>query len=171
MTTGYRSSGPAPKREDERVRRHEPAVATTRVNVVELIQNDVEIPVPNVEWHPIASMVFESLTGSAQCVYFEPSDWAAAYLLCESISRDLRPQVIAYDEIEHKVVKATKPIRGSNLTAYIKMMTNLLMTEVDRRRAGIEIERAVQLADLERESEAGDNVVDFQTARERSVGN
>ncbi|MBC7594113.1 MAG: hypothetical protein H7288_09275 [Kineosporiaceae bacterium] len=62
------------------------------------------------------------------------------------------------------------PLKGGSLRAYIKGFTNLLMTEVDRRRAGIEINRATQLGVID-QLDAADNVVDFKTAREKSVGN
>lgn len=168
--SGFRETGPAPKRSEERVRRNEPAVGTTKLNVVELIQREVEIPEADSEWHPVARMVYESATQSAQCVYFEPSDWAIAYFLAGQLSLHLRPQVIAYDEEEHKIIRAIKPMRGGDLQAFIKAWTNQLMTEVDRRRAGVEIERVIQLADLQSE-DATVTRVDFKTARERSIGN
>lgn len=169
--SGFRDTGPAPKRSEERVRTGEPAVPTTVVNVTELIQRDVEIPEADKEWHEVARWWYESLAESAQCVYYEPSDWMIAYLCATNMSRQLRPQVIGYNQESDRVVRATVPMKGADLSAYSKIWTNLLLTEVDRRRAGIEVNRAIQLADLESLGETGDNVVSFEEAREASIGN
>lgn len=170
MPGGFREAGPAPKRSEERVRRNEPEVVTQKINVAELIQREIVIPVADPNWHPVARSVYDSLSQSAQCVYYEPTDWAIAHLMADQLSQQLRPQVIAYDPENHKVIKAVKPMRGSDIAAFTKLWTNLLMTEVDRRRGGIEVERAIQLADLQQD-DATVTRVDFKTARARSIGN
>lgn len=168
--SGFRETGPAPKRSDERVRRNEPTVETQKINVAELIQREIVIPKADPEWHPTARYVYDSLAQSAQCVYYEPTDWAIAHLMADQLSQQLRPQVVAYDETKGQLVKAVRPMKGTDLAAFTKIWTNLLMTEVDRRRGGVEIERATQLSDLQAD-DAVVTRVDFKTARERSVGN
>lgn len=133
-------SGPPPKRSDERRRRNKDAVATQKVDVAELSSHEVEIPVASEDWDPVTVMIWESLPRSGQAIFYEPADWAAAYLMCESIDRDLKPQVVGITETG-EVIRDVIPLKGASLSAYIKMMTSLLMTEGDRRRARIELER------------------------------
>jgi hypothetical protein len=171
MGSLYREQGPAPKRSEERARREEPSVATTKINVVELIQREVEIPTPDPEWHSVAIFWYESLAESAQCVYYEPSDWAIAYVAATNLSRQLQPQFVHYDEENSKSILAVRPLKGADMAAFLKVCTNLLVTEVDRRRAGIEIERAIQLQDLDALTEDSGNVVSFEDARQAAVGN
>ena len=44
--------------------------------------------------HPAARRWFESLAESGQSAFYEPSDWATAYVLAETMSRELRPRVV-----------------------------------------------------------------------------
>jgi hypothetical protein len=102
----------------------------------------VEVPKPNSKWHPIAKRWFESLAMSGQSrKYYEPSDWATAYLIAESMSRDLKPQVVGINEETGEPVMAVIPLKGASLAAYLKAFTALLVTEGDRRRARVELER------------------------------
>lgn len=129
------AGGPVPKRSDQRRRRNkqpEPDRAPAREAVV---------PEPGEKWHPIAVSWFESLKVSGQSVFYEQSDWATAYLLAESISRDLKPQVVGVNDETGEPVLATIPMKGASLAAYLKAMSVLLVTEGDRRRAGVELER------------------------------
>lgn len=170
---GYRTSGPAPKRQSERVRVNAETIPTKTVDVSKLIQNPSSIPEANSEWHSVARMWYGSLAESAQCVYYEPSDWATAYVIADWLSKMLRPRVIAYDAETHKVIKKVQPMRGSDMAAFLKGATALLVTETDRLRGSIEVERAFQLVD---ETDASaENVVSFEDAQRRlrneSVGN
>lgn len=111
--------GPVPKRSDERARRNK--VDTTQI----VVTGAVEIPDPDPSWHPAALMVWESLAKSGQSRRFEPSDWAAAYLLCGEITR----------------MKAMRRASATMLAAVWSGMGDLLMTEADRRRVHMEIMR------------------------------
>lgn len=136
--------GPAPKKDAERRRRNKTgdnsAIPATVVNVDELLAGDVEIPDADPDWHAIARNMYESVARSGQVIWMEPSDWAALYLMCESISRDLNPQVVGVTE-DGEVVKDTIPLKGASLNAYLKAMASLMMLEGDRRRLRIELER------------------------------
>lgn len=96
---------------------------------------------PDPEWHPIAKRWFHSLRESAQSKFYEPSDWAMARIVAESISRDLKPQVVGVQE-DGEVIYATIPMKGAALAAYLKAMTALMVSEGDRRRLKIEIDRS-----------------------------
>lgn len=102
-----------------------------------------EVPVPEADpdWHPLAAKWYESLERSGQSYWYEPSDWAAAQIVAESMSRDLKPQFLGISEVTGEVVRGTVPINGTRLSGYLKAWTALLVTEGDRRRARIELER------------------------------
>jgi hypothetical protein len=85
-------------------------------------------------------MMYESVLRSGQVIWMEPSDWSALYLMCESISRDLNPQVVGITE-DGEVVKEQIPLKGASLSSYLKAMASLMMLEGDRRRLRIELER------------------------------
>ena len=129
--------GPTPKRSDMRRRVNKPEVPIIHSPAGEII----EPPEPSRDWHPIARDWYLSLASSGQAVFYEPSDWATARLIAESISRDLKPQFVAMSETTGKPVYESIPMRGASLAAYLKAMTALLVTEGDRRRARIELER------------------------------
>lgn len=92
-------------------------------------------------WHPVARQWYESLAHSGQKIYYQPSDWAIAYLLAESLSLDMKPQVVGVNEETGEPVLARIPLKGASLAAYLKGFTALLATEGDRRRMQIELER------------------------------
>lgn len=128
--------GPAPKRSDQRRRQNKPEVPVTEAQGAA----EVEVPEVNSQWHPAAKRWFESLADSGQSRFYEPSDWATAYLLTESISRELKPQVVGTTD-DGEVIKQHVPPKGASLAAWLKGMTALLVTEGDRRRAAVELQR------------------------------
>lgn len=143
--------GPPPKRSEERRRRNDDGVEIAKVNLDELIRREVEIPVPDENWDPLAYMMWESFTRSGQAIWYEPSDWATAYMLCEILDRWMKPQEVRTGEIrpgqneggevtyifEDKIL----PMPGGVLTSILKALTALMATEGDRRKLRIELER------------------------------
>ena len=90
-------NGPPPKRTEERRRRNKtdasgrPYEETVEAVVIDQqaeILAEVVVPAPDPTWHPIARMLWDSILKSGQSMFYEPSDWAVAFLTCESISRD-----------------------------------------------------------------------------------
>ena len=79
--------GPVPKRSSARRRRNRPDVPVKTV----VVPGVVEVPALDVgeELHPWAVQWYESLPGSSQARYYEPSDWAAAQLVAVMLSRTL----------------------------------------------------------------------------------
>ena len=150
--------GPVPKRSEERRRNNKPETPIESVPV----SGPVPIPTADPKWHPTARLIYESLPSSGQAKFYEPSDWSTAYLLAESLSRDLKPQSIGITE-DGKVIRACVPLKGASLAAYLKGFAALGVTEGDRRRMGIEIDRkakkpaltAVTVMDEYRESLGG----------------
>ena len=146
--------GPVPKRSDQRRRRNAPAVPMATAEA----SSDVALPEPAEEWHPVARRWYESLEKSGQVEFYEPSDWALAYLMAESISRDLNPQFVGFAQTgrdQTEAEYATIPLKGASLSAYLKAMGDLLVTEGARRRASVELQRGEA-------TEVPSNVIDYR---------
>lgn len=120
------------------------------------------VPRPDPKWHNVAKRWFNSLKLSGQSVYYEPSDWATAFLIAESISRDLEPQFVGFTE-DGDVIKEQLPLKGASLTAYLRAMSALMVTEGDRRRVRLELERPKKPED----GEGGGSVSWIGDARKR----
>jgi hypothetical protein len=131
--------GPVPKRSSQRRRSNKPAIPTTPVE----IPAAAPVPVPDSDqtWHPVARSWYEALAVSGQAQFYEPSDWATAVLLAESMSRDLSPQFVGFTE-KGDVLHESIPLKGASLSAYLRGMSVLMVTEGDRRRVSLELNRA-----------------------------
>lgn len=142
--------GPAPKRAETRIRRNADYRPITEGEAGLHTPAPME---PDEAWHPIAIETWHSFEESGQSRFFEASDWAKLYLVCETMSRELKPQFIGMakdvkvvevngrEEVHEVMVPkaGTIPIKGASLSALNTMMTSLLMTEADRRRLSIEL--------------------------------
>ena len=115
------TSGPVPKRSDQRRRRNAPEVETTKVEA----SGTVRRPPASKGWHPIAKGWYESLVKSAQSKYYEPSDWHSARLVAEIMSK----------------MASGESTSTAEIAAMSKLMSELLVTEGARRRVRMEIER------------------------------
>lgn len=118
--------GPVPKRSEERRRRN-------KDDGPELIQapsggpGDLpDLPEPDALWHPIASDWYLSLRDSGQSAFYEPSDWAMARYAAHVMSQ---------------VLLSERGPNGQLVAALNSVMSSLLTTEGDRRRARMELER------------------------------
>ena len=114
--------GPIPKRDSERIRQNKPLVPT------EIVQISGEVPVPDLDIpnaHPMITDFYESLRDSAQSKYYEPSDWQYARLT-----------MVFLDGL----LKAGR-VNGNILAVVNSMLGALLVTEGERRRVRMEVER------------------------------
>lgn len=109
-----------PKRSDQRRRRNK--VDITKA----FVDDDVEVPEPEEFWHPIAIRWYLSLSKSGQRIFYESSDWMQAFYVAEAMSRSLQASRLS----------------GQLFAAVISATHDLLVTEADRRRMRIELERA-----------------------------
>lgn len=156
------AGGPPPKRSDQRRRRNKTEPVTSAAG------GSVVVPESDPGWHPVAVRWFEGLKVSGQSVFYEQSDWVTAFLVAESISRELKPQPL---RVGDEVVWVEQPPKGTSLQGWLKAMSSLLVTEGDRRRVRLELDPAgvvdadgeaavVRLADIrdrfEPKSEVGD---------------
>ncbi len=115
--------GPIPNRSDQRVRRNKPEEGP--IDKITAI-GTVEVPVLGItNPHPIVKDLYESMKTSAQARFYEPSDWQYARLTFHFVNKLLRQQ---------------KP-SAMLLSSVNQMLTSLLLTEGDRRRVRIEVER------------------------------
>lgn len=116
--------GPVPKREEDRQRTNAPEIPIDHVEVY----GEVPIPELNLPFgaDPMVVDFYKSLQTSATARYYEPSDWEYARLTCF---------------IMQTIVSSRKP-SAEMFKALQTAMSNLLVTEGDRRRLRIEIERA-----------------------------
>jgi len=180
--------GPPPKRSDERRRRNDPASGPPIKVDIEglvdedpnslpfLIKQDIVIPQPHSvdesardEWHPLALEMWESFKRSGQALFWEPSDWMMAKLFCESLSRDLKPQFVGVtapsDMGPAEPIYERIPLKGASLGAYLKLAGQLMITEGERRRLSIELERTRGDSYGDREPAAVVKITDRRQAR------
>ncbi|WHM30189.1 hypothetical protein OH540_09160 [Streptomyces sp. BPPL-273] len=86
-----------------------------------------DLPDPSPGWDPIATDWYLSLRESGQAAFYQPSDWAVARYAAELMSR-----VLDCSE---------RGPNGQLVAALNSVMSSLLTTEGDRRRARMELER------------------------------
>lgn len=82
-----------------------------------------KIPNADRDWHPIARRIWDSLKTSGQQDFYESSDWAIAYSLCDDLS----------------YYKKSGKRSGQMLQTIMSSFERLLVTEGDRRRVRIEL--------------------------------
>ena len=85
-----------------------------------------DLPEPDPLWDPIATDWYLSLRESGQAAFYEPSDWAVARYAADLMS---------------KVLLSERGPNGQMVAALNSVMSSLLTTEGDRRRARMELER------------------------------
>jgi len=114
--------GPIPEREDNlarpRARKGSDQQAVKRGEL-----RPVTIPHADKDWHPIARRLYDSLKTSGQADFFQNSDWAFAYTLCDDLS----------------YYKNSGKRSGQMLQSIYSAMERLLVTEGDRRRVRVEL--------------------------------
>lgn len=123
--------GPIGKRDEERVRRNTPESPTETVQAIGAVHIPELGDVSHLgETHPLITDMYESIKQSAAVKYYEPTDWQFARLTLYTLNQEL----IA---AQHN----GKPVGAMKLTAINQMLSSLLLTEGERRRVRLEIER------------------------------
>lgn len=130
MPRGEKSfSGPIPKHSSERLRTNKDVVPIETISVVGMVeQPELGMSDP----HPLTESLYYSLSQSAQSKYYEPSDWEFARYTMHFVDR---------------ILKSSQP-SAVMLASINTMLTNLLVTEGDRRRVRIEVERENTMGQL-----------------------
>lgn len=128
--------GPVPKRSEDRQRTNEPEVPIEKVEAYGEVEiPDLDLPI---DTHPMVLDFYQSLIKSAQSRYFEPSDWEYARITCFVLNNILNNPKRPNSELFKAVQSA---------------MSNLLVTEGDRRRLRLEVTRTTEQAETDPESE------------------
>lgn len=143
-------TGPIPERSENRIRRNKPDTPIEKITAIGL----VEVPeLGNIHYrgeiHQLVEDLWDGMTESAQAKYFEPSDWQFARLTLFALNQEIV-------SAQH----ANKPIGAMKLSALNQMMTQLLLTEGERRRVRIEVER---------EASGGGEVLSLEEAFKRKL--
>lgn len=121
--------GPIGKRSDQLIRRNIPEVPVDKITVI----GNVPIPQLDIDRaHPLVVDFYESLKQSAQNKYYESSDWNYARLMLLALNQEL---TATYKDGN------PRPISAMKLQVINQMMAALMVTEGERRRARLEIER------------------------------
>lgn len=116
--------GPVPKRTDQRRRTNkDPNGAVTKAPST---PKAPVIPEPDPLWHELAQKYYTALGESGQSAFFEPSDWMHARVSMEILSRML----------------SAGRLSAQLYAAWTADTARLLVTEGDRRRMRLELERA-----------------------------
>ncbi|WP_232077233.1 hypothetical protein [Mycolicibacterium aichiense] len=89
------------------------------------------------ETHPLVIEIYESIKKSAAVKYYEPTDWTYAKLALLALNEELVGWAVDKNGNRYK-----KTIGAMKLTAINQMLSALLLTEGDRRRVRLEVERA-----------------------------
>jgi hypothetical protein len=94
--------------------------------------NPATIPSADPEWSQVARMMWDSAVESGGAAYYESSDYATLYLLCDQI------------DYLYRTNKAgdAKPRSPEMFKAILAGLGNLLITEGDRRKLRIELTKA-----------------------------
>lgn len=118
--------GPIPDRESNLARpRSRKGVEQSGPPVTKGVALETTIPEPDENWHPIARMLWDGAITSGQRSFYQNSDYAMLYSLCDDVS----------------YVKNQGYKRSAQMLATIYgAMTTLLITEGDRRRLRVELE-------------------------------
>lgn len=126
--------GPVPNRSNDLARPRE-RKGGENAAVTKGVLRPVTIPDPDPTWHPIARMLWDSLVESGQSDFYQQSDWAFAFSLCEDLTRYKEPYKIDAETGEVNYGKRS----GQMLQTIYSAMERLLVTEGDRRRVRIEL--------------------------------
>lgn len=114
--------GPIPAR-DGALARPRSRNGRDRPAVTKGVLRPTSAPAPDKEWHPIAATLYKALSTSGQCDWYQDSDWAFAYSLCDDLS----------------YYKQATRRSGQMLQTIYSAFERLLVTEGDRRRVRIEL--------------------------------
>lgn len=115
-------SGPIPNRSENLARPRE-RKGGNQQSVTKGVMRDVTIPQADPNWHPIATMLWNGCLDSGQADFYQSSDYALLYSLCEDLSN----------------YKSYTKRSGQMLQTIYSTMGSLLVTEGDRRRVRIEL--------------------------------
>jgi len=119
--------GPIPERSDRRRRVNKPEIEIESAPGAE----EVQVPDPDPRWAPFVTRWYRSLAESGQVIWYQPSDWAQAWILAEVL---------------HRAMVNSKP-SAMLVQSFLAGSSELMTTEGARRRLRIELARGPQVDD------------------------
>ena len=144
-------ASPIPKREEERRRRNKTTPSGQSREVEKVVVDPavledttlVPAPNPNPDWGWLPRMMYDAAKRSAIRDFYEPTDWAMLFFLCQTLDDAMQeqPVVIQTGPQAGEVVMVKETINGAVLGNLLKGFTNLMFSEGERRRLRLEIER------------------------------
>lgn len=135
------SRGPIPKRTEVRRRAN---ASSDGLEVSRGASMPSAAPEPAPYWHEMALEIYESMCESGQSVYWEQSDYAVLWLMCDQLHALYQPQFLG---MQGDGIGIQKPFYGkramtaSEIGAIMKTLGGLGATEGDRRRMRIELQK------------------------------
>lgn len=133
------------------------------------VEADFESPFePDDNWHPEALALYEAAEKSGQAEWYAESDWMKLYMLCDQLSQNLQPQFVGFAKQSRVVevngeerlvqedvpIAGVRPMNGATINALQSLMSSLGISEGDRRRMGIELQREKQGGETDVEKQA-----------------
>ena len=128
--------GPVPNRSDDLARPRDRKGGDTQP-VTKGKARPVTWPEPDPDWHPIALMLWESCQVSGQSDFYQQSDIALLYSLCEDLSMYKKPAINRQGVEFHKR-------SGQMLQTIYSTFERPLIAEGDRRRVRLELDEEEQ---------------------------
>mgnify|MGYP001545178513 CR=1 FL=1 len=130
-------TGPIPKRSDQQAGHKSNAEKEeiTKVHMEGQVKQPSLAQFPNMLTQNITKAFWKSLGESGQALYYEPSDWMTAMMALHLLDKQLRP----YQNKEGKMVVGQ--VSPTMVAAVWQMLTSIAVTEGERRRLRIEVER------------------------------
>lgn len=119
--------GPVPNRSDD-LSRDRDSNRSERAPITKGMSRAASVPEPDPEWHPIARMIWDSAIESGQADFYESSDYAFLFSICDDMS-----------EYKRSAKRSAMMFAALN-----QAFETLLITEGARRRARIELQDDVQ---------------------------
>ena len=93
---------------------------------------------PDPNWHDIAKKIYEAVANSGQSDFYQDSDWAVLYSICEDISYYKTPRYYT-DKKTGEQYEGKRS--GQMLQSIMSSLQSLLLTEGDRRRVRLELQK------------------------------
>lgn len=129
--------GPLPNKDSDLARSRSRKGAEAQPAATMGVLRDVTIPDPDPEWGPVAHMLYESIKTSGIADFYQDSDWAFAFFVISEIDVYRRKGVNKETGEEYPTHRPS----GQMFAALAGAMTALGLTEGDRRRMRIELEK------------------------------
>lgn len=115
---------PMPKRSEQLQRSRERKGVRDPITYGQMREVDIDYFEPDTTWHPTATMLWESVLSSGQADYYQNSDLAMLYHVCEEMSE----------------YKFSNRKSANMLHEILQTLGDLLVTEGDRRRVRLELQ-------------------------------